>query len=464
MVRVVSLNPSTGKVLATLKPASVADAKRAVAGAKRASQSWRELPYGKRARCLLKVAHYFQRNERRLARLLNREQGKPMREAVDEARKLAPRIKFFVNATKQFLREEQRPATKYGTNTVVYEPIGVVAVISPWNFPLSNPLLSTCPALLAGNTVVFKPSEVTPLLGLEIGKAFAYAKMPKGVFTTLVGSASTGKALVSGDVDKVAFTGSVAAGKDIMANSAGKLHSLTLELGGKNPMIVLEDANLEEAANGAVWGACYNTGQFCAAIGRIYAHEKIFGDFAWRIAHKARALRKGIDFGPLVSKEQLAKVEAHVKDAVKKGARVLCGGGRIKGKGFFYKPTVLVNVNHKMRVMREETFGPVLPIMPFRSDAEAVRFANASRYGLCASVWGRNKKRAWGMARRIESGMVWINDTGITNDLCPWGGVKESGIGRVRAAEGIREFANIKWIYKSTARSSSRDWWFSSAQ
>lgn len=330
---------------------------------------------------------------------------------------------------------------------VVYRPLGVVGVISPWNGPFILSLNPTVQALLGGNAVLLKPSEVTPASGALVGKLFEEAGLPDDLLIVLQGDGETGAALVEAGVDKITFTGSVRTGREVALACARQLIPATLELGGKDPLIVCADADLNKAAAGAVAGAVFNTGQYCCGTERIYVVESVADAFIEKVVERVRALRQGaegeFDVGAMFSENQLEIVETHVSEALANGARALVGGKRNGAlKGLYYEPTVLVGVTHGMRIIEEETFGPVLPIIRVRDEEEAVRMANDTSFGLSASVWSRNIKRAERLAVAVDSGSVCINDMSMAYGVleAPFGGRKKSGLGQVNGDEGLRSY------------------------
>jgi succinate-semialdehyde dehydrogenase/glutarate-semialdehyde dehydrogenase len=347
----------------------------------------------------------------------------------------------------------------------------VIGIISPWNYPFSIPATETLAALVAGNAVVLKPSELTPLIALELASLLHAAGVPEDVFQVVIGNGAAGAALLSSPIhkiDKLVFTGSVATGKRIAAAAAERLLPVVLELGGKDPMLVLDDADIDVASSGAVWGAFVNAGQACLSVERCYVHRSLYEPFAMACAQKAQQLRVGngidsrTDVGPMIHERQVRIVESHVEDAKVHGARVLAGGTRLPELGpNFYAPTVLVDVTQHMRIMREETFGPVLPILSFDNDDEAVRLANDSEYGLAASIWTRDRDRGERLARRIHAGTVMVNDViscfGISE--APHGGVKSSGVGRTHGRFGLDEMVQVKYIDSDLMPGVKKVWW-----
>ena len=330
---------------------------------------------------------------------------------------------------------------------VTYRPLGVIGIITPWNGPFILALNPSVQALMAGNTVVLKPSEVTPLSAELVARLFERAGLPAGVFNVVHGGGATGAAVIEAGVDKVSFTGSVMTGRKIAEACAKKLIGCTLELGGKDPMIVCADADLERAAGGAVFGSFMNAGQFCCGTERVYVVETVADEFTRRVVEKTRALRLGpgdeFDIGPMIWPRQIEIVERHVADAVKKGAKILTGGRRAEGKrGLFFEPTVIVDVTHEMEIMREETFGPVLALARVTSEDEAIRLANDSSYGLSATVWTRDSAKGLELAKRVHSGSVCVNDTSITYGVpeAPFGGRKWSGLGQTNGEVGLKGF------------------------
>jgi len=409
-----------------------------------------------------------------LALLLSRETGKPVAEAI--SMEIVPTLDsmyYFARASERLLKSQKIDIGQYGlmgrSSRLVYKPLGVIGIISPWNFPLATPADEVVMALMAGNAVVLKPSELTPLIALRLGEIFDRAGLPPGLLEVVTGDGSTGAALVDARVDKIMFTGSVATGKRVAEAAAKYLIPVVLELGGKDPMIVLEDADLENAARGAVWGAFANSGQACASVERCYVQESVASRFIDLIVKETRTLKQGIgtdsavDVGAMTNERQRTIVEEHVSDAVQRGATVLTGGRRGSiAEGFFYEPTVLTNVDHQMTIMRDETFGPVLPVMTFKNDDEAIALANDSVFGLTASVWTKNIAKGRRMAERIEAGTVMVNEVVYTHGIAqtPWGGVKDSGYGRTHGRMGLLELVTPKHVHVNRISFLPDLWWF----
>lgn len=408
-----------------------------------------------------------------IAHLISAESGKPFGEAI--AMEIAPVLdlmQYFARRAERLLRPRSIGIGLYAllgrSSKIVYHPLGVVGIIPAWNYPFSIPLGEAAMALMAGNTVVIKPSELTSLTGLRIGEVFARAGFPEDAVQVITGDGRTGAALVDAAPDKIMFTGSVATGKKIAAAAARDLTSVVLELGGKDPMIVFSDADLEMAAGAAVWGAFCNSGQSCSSVERLYVQEGVAGELTRRIVERTRKLKQGagntedVSIGAMSSERQTALVEAHVEDFRASGANVEIGGRRNAGlEGLFYEPTVITNANNEMRGMREETFGPTLPIATFQTEEEAIRLANDSEFGLTASVWTRDYAKGRRVAEQIEAGSVCINEVLYTHGIgqTPWGGFKNSGRGRTHGREGLMELVQPQHIHVNRIALLPDAWW-----
>ena len=472
--KVVSVNPATGETLREFDSATEADVHAAVARARTAQPAWNELGVRRRVSILREFQRLVHAKKLEVAALVTREAGKPLVEALTtEVMVVLDAARFCIENAFGFLREQRLPhgnlAMKTKVGRIVREPHGVIGVISPWNYPFSIPATESLSALVTGNAVLLKPSELTSLTALELASLLHEAGVPKDVFQVVVGDGSAGAALSNAEIDKLVFTGSVATGKQIAQVVASRLLPVVLELGGKDPMLVLDDADVEVASSGAVWGAFVNCGQACLSIERCYVHRSLYDAFLEGCVQKTRRLRVGngidpeTDIGPLIHDRQLRVVESHVEDARARGVRVLTGGTRLPEIGpNFYAPTVLADVTHAMQIMRAETFGPVLPVMPFDTDEEAIRLANDSDYGLAASVWTRDRTRGESLARRIQAGTVMVNDAvacyGISE--APHGGVKASGLGRMHGRFGLEEMVRIKHVDSDRLPGMKQVWWY----
>ena len=471
---VISYDPATGEEVGRAPLSSAEDVSRAVARAREAQKGCAALSFRERASVVTRARARVLEELEEIASLVSRESGKPSAEAV--SMEIVPALdlmQFFARKTERMLRPERISIGLYNllgrTSVIEYRPLGVVGIISPWNFPWATPLDEVVMALMAGNAVVFKPSELTPLTGLKIADVFKRAGLPEGVLEIVTGDGSTGAALVESGVDKIMFTGSVETGRRVAEAAARRLIPVVLELGGKDPMIVFEDADIGAAVEAAVWGAFANSGQACASVERCYVHELVAEEFTSRVVEKVRTLRQGAeggagaDIGAMSSERQLLTVEQHVGEALSRGARALTGGSRLKGaRGHFHEPTVLTGVDHTMAVMREETFGPVLPIMTFRDEPEAVRLANDSPFGLTASVWTRDIARGRRVASKIEAGTVMVNEVLYTHGIAqtPWGGVKQSGLGRTHGRLGLLEMVAPHHVHVNRLARIHDLWWF----
>jgi succinate-semialdehyde dehydrogenase/glutarate-semialdehyde dehydrogenase len=472
--KIMSLNPATGEVLAEFACASEDEVLAAVARARAAQYAWRELALRKRIAILREFQRSLHAKKSEVADAITREAGKPRAEAlVTEVLVALDAARFLIDHAQRLLHDEPVPhgnlATKLKSGRLVREPYGVIGIISPWNYPFSIPATETLAALVAGNAVLLKPSEFTFLPALELRSLLHASGVPEDAFQVIVGDGSTGAALARSPIDKLVFTGSIATGKRIATVAAGRLLPVVLELGGKDPMLVLDDADIDVASSAAVWGAFVNAGQACLSVERCYVHRSLYEKFLAACAEKTKKLRVGhgedrdTDVGPLIHERQLLIVEAHVEDATARGARVMAGGTRIPELGKnFYSPTVLAGVTHEMRIMQEETFGPVLPIMAFDTDEEAVQLANDSEYGLAASVWTRDSRRGERLARQIHGGTVVVNDViscfGISE--APHGGWKSSGIGRTHGRFGLEEMVRLKYLDVDRVPGMKKVWWY----
>ena len=472
--KVVSVNPATGDVLRELECASDREFHAAVTRARGAQAAWAGSGVRNRIAVLREFQHRLQQKKTEIAEAITREAGKPVAEALTtEVLVVLDAARFLIGHAYRLLQDEPLPhgnlVAKLKSGMLIREPYGVIAIVSPWNYPFSIPATETLAALVAGNAVVLKPSEFTSLVALELASLLHAAGVPQDIFQVVAGDGLTGAALIDSQIDKLVFTGSVATGKRIAIAAAERLLPVVLELGGKDPMLVLDDANLDVASSAAVWGAFVNAGQTCLSVERCYVHRSRYEEFLKLCVEKTKKLRVGngldadTEVGPMIHERQLQIVGSHVADAVAHGARVLAGGSRLSELGKnFYQPTVLVDVSHEMRIMREETFGPVLPVMAFDSDDEAVQLANDSDFGLAASIWTRDWDRGERLTRLIQAGTVMVNDVvacfGITE--APHGGIKSSGVGRAHGRFGLEEMVRMKYVDSDLAPGMKKPWWY----
>jgi acyl-CoA reductase-like NAD-dependent aldehyde dehydrogenase len=447
-------NPATGEVIATVPALEAADVEAMVARARAAQPAWEALGFEERGRVLRRMQKWVTDHAERIVETIVSETGKTYEDAlIAEVMYAANAFGFWAKEAPGYLADEHVKSSNVmmkGKKLVVrYAPVGVVGVIGPWNFPLTNSFGDCIPALAAGNAAILKPAQATPLTSLLMEEGLRACGIPEHVFQVATGTGGEAGSALIDEVDFVMFTGSTETGIKVMERAAQTLTPVGLELGGKDPMIVLADADVERAANAAAYYSMNNGGQVCISIERVYVEEPVYDDFVARVTEKVRALRQGapagpgtVDVGAMIFPPQIEIVDAHVKDAVAKGARVLTGGKRAERPGAFYEPTVLVDVDHTMACMTEETFGPTLPIMKVRDDEEAVRLANDSPFGLQASVWTKDVHRGEQVARRIEAGAVCVNDAQVnyTTLELPMGGWKTSGLGSRHGAGGIRKY------------------------
>ncbi len=424
-----------------------------LAGVRAAQEEWSAAPHGERRKALLGFLEELCRDAEEVARLLSRESGKTLYESyVFEVVPLMHLTAYFARRAEKILSPRKIPVSlfKHRASYVHYRPRGVVFIVSPWNFPLTIPTGETVMALLAGNGVLLKPASLTPLIAHKVRELFVRGGLPPDLFQVVSGPGRMASELIEeGGIDYVNFTGSTEVGRKVSELCGGKLIPCTMELGGKDPAIVCEDADLDLAAGSVVWGAFANSGQICASVERAYVMEGVYERFVEKAVAMTKSIRQGdplgdeVDMGAMVDPGQIEVVEEQVRDAVEKGARVLTGGRRPERRGNFFEPTIIVDATEEMKVVREESFGPLLPIMKVASEEEAVGRANDSVFGLSAYVYSSNGRRARAIAERLEAGTVMINEALITHGLpeTPWGGVKMSGMGRVHSDDGLRDLS-----------------------
>ena len=446
-------NPATGKLIRSVPVRSEDEVRTMAARAREAQVAWESLGFEGRGRVLRRAQKWLLDNQDRVIETIVSETGKTHEDAqLAEISYAAGAFGFWAKHAPEYLADEKvRSANPFvaGRKLVVrYAPLGLVGIIGPWNYPLTNSFGDCIPALAAGNAVILKPSEVTPLTSLLMAAGMRECGLPENVFQVATGYGETGQALID-EVDMVMFTGSTATGRKVMERAARTLTPVSLELGGKDPMIVLADADLERAANAAAYYSMQNSGQTCISVERVYVEAPVYDEFVSRVTGKVRKLRQGppagpgsVEVGAITFPGQMEIVSRHIDAAREAGATVLAGGHAGTGAGHFYEPTVLVDVDHSMACMTEETFGPTLPIMRVADAEEAVRLANDSAYGLAASVWTRDAARGAAIARRIEAGAVCVNDAQLNYFALelPMGGWKASGLGSRHGAGGIRKY------------------------
>jgi acyl-CoA reductase-like NAD-dependent aldehyde dehydrogenase len=469
---ITSINPATGEPLGEVPIMSADEVKAAVTSARTAQREWGRLPVETRCRRVAKFADVLMSRAEEVIDLLVREAGKTRLEALGmELILVADLVRYFAKHGAEMLEPE--PITlhlmKHRASYLHFVPRGVVGVIAPWNFPFSIPLGETIMALIAGNAVVLKPSEVTPLIALKARELYLAAELPPDLFQVVTGRGPTGAALIDSGIDFCVFTGSVATGKKVAAACGERLIPCTVELGGKAPAIVCGDADVDRAAQAIVWGGFANSGQVCASVERVYAVESIHDMLVDRIVNHAKELRQGdassandVDIGAMSWDQQLTHVEQLVDAAVAAGAKLETGGHRKPGPGMFFEPTVLTGCKQDMDVMHKEIFGPVIPIMRVQTEDEAVKLANDSHLGLLAYVFTRDRERGKRLAERIEAGTVMVNDV-LNTYACPetpWGGVKHSGIGRTHSIIGLRDMCETRHVNHDRVALGREVWWY----
>ena len=448
------LNPANGELIAEVQIAGAGETNRAIAAAQRALPAWRKLTAKERSQRLKRWSDLMLSHQRELATLLSREQGKPLAEAMGEVVYAASFLEWFAEEAKRAYGDVIPSHKPDARIIVVKEAIGVVAAITPWNFPLAMVTRKVGPALAAGCTMILKPSEETPLSAFALAVLAEQAGIPAGVFNVVSGDAvAIGGALqASSVVRKLSFTGSTRTGKLLMRQAADTLKKVSLELGGNAPFIVFDDADLDAAVKGAMASKFRNTGQTCVCVNRFFIQDGVYEAFTGKLAEAVAAMRIGsalegdTEQGPLINAAALAKVELHVGDALAKGATLLCGGRRHALGGTFYEPTILIDANSDMLIAQDETFGPVAACFRFQDEAEVLQRANDTPYGLSAYFYSRDIGRVWRMAEGLEVGMVGINEGIISTEVAPFGGVKESGLGREGSRYGLEDYLEIKYL------------------
>ena len=452
-----TINPSTEEVIQEYNTASKDEISQKTKKAKDAFEEWKK-DHKKRTGFLYAFAGEFRKDKENLAKIATMEMGKAIKESRAEVEKCIWAIEYFADNGKIFLTDEIIN-TEARKSTVSFEPLGVIASLMPWNFPYWQALRFAAPSLIAGNTIVLKPSSVTMQCGIQMEKIFEKVGLPDGVFQTIIASSKEAEYLIDSDnVSAVTFTGSVPIGAKVAQRATAQLKKTVLELGGSDPFIVCEDADIEKASSGAVKGRFINCGQSCIASKRFIVVKKIANEFIEKFVEKTEKLKVGdplsddTDIGPLVNSQAVESIEGIVKRSIKEGAQLLTGGHRkeinINGgvKGYFYSPTIFKDVTQDMELSQEETFGPVAPILTVDDEAQAIEVANNTQFGLGASIWTQNLSKAERYSRAVQAGMVTVNNVVVSDPRVPFGGIKNSGFGRELSAYGILEFVNIKSV------------------
>jgi acyl-CoA reductase-like NAD-dependent aldehyde dehydrogenase len=448
--KVKTINPATEEVLNEYKIMTKEQINDKVKKAQITFQDWKK-DATKRTDLLHDFANQLRRDKENLAKRATNEMGKAIKEARSEVEKCAWAMEYYAD-NGQILSTDEVVNTDARKTVIRFQPIGVIGSIMPWNFPYWQALRFAAPSLMIGNTIVLKPASATMQCGIEIEKTFNRVGLPDGVFQTLVGDSSVAESLIDSDINAVTFTGSVPVGAKVAQRATSQIKKTVLELGGSDPFIVCEDADIEKASNGAIKGRFINCGQSCIASKRFIVVKNIANEFIEKFVQKTEKLKVGdplsddTDIGPLVNASSLKKIDSQVKESVKEGAEVLTGGEPIGKKGYFYRPTVLKNVNSKMQIAQEEVFGPVAPIIVTDNEVEAIELANDSEYGLGASIWTQDLDKAERLSSSVESGIVSVNNVVASDPRVPFGGVKKSGFGRELSRYGMLEFVNIKSV------------------
>ena len=445
-----TINPATNQVLAEYDNMTNDEIKTVIQKSKSTFQEWKK-DIGKRSIFLHNLSAQLRKDREKLATIATQEMGKPIKESRLEIDKCAWAVEFYAYNGELYLSGEALNSDAIKT-MISYQPLGIIGSIMPWNFPYWQALRFAAPSMMAGNTIVLKPSSATMQCGIEIEKIISKIDSSDHVFSTLIGDSNVAEKLIDSNIDGVTFTGSVEIGAKVAQRATSQLKKCVLELGGSDPFIVLEDADIEKATTGAVRGRFLNCGQSCIASKRFIISKKVANEFIEKFIQKTEDLKIGdpmsddTDIGPLSTFKGVENIEEMVKDAVDKGAEILTGGERIKDTGAFYKPTILGNINTNMRIAKEETFGPVAPITIFENEMDAIQIANNSEFGLGASIWTMNLNKAEKFSKLIESGIVTVNNMVSSDPRVPFGGIKNSGFGRELSRYGMLEFVNIKSI------------------
>ncbi|MGD8165175.1 NAD-dependent succinate-semialdehyde dehydrogenase [Pantoea sp. FN0307] len=449
------LNPATGEAIARVAKGGKRETEQAIAAAEQAFPAWRALTAKQRSEILYRWYQLIIENKSWLGQLMTAEQGKPLKEAEGEVEYAASFIQWFAEQAKRANGEIIPPAKSGARILVTREPVGVVAAITPWNFPMAMLTRKLGPALAAGCTGIIKPANNTPLSAFALLALAQKAGVPDGVLNGVAGDthAISDAIMASGAVRKISFTGSTAVGKTLMRNAAETMKKISMELGGNAPYIVFEDADIEAAVKGALANKFRNAGQVCVSVNRFFIHDTVYERFVERLAEEVNKLRvgngmeEGVVVGPLINHAAVEKVEEHVKDAQAKGGRIVTGGARHALGGNFWQPTVIAEASEEMKLAHEETFGPVAACFRFTDEDEVIRRANATEYGLAAYFYTQNLQRIFRVSSALESGMIGINECAVSTELAPFGGVKESGLGREGSVLGMEEYLEVKALH-----------------
>lgn len=471
MAKLSSINPSNNEILGSVKIATKLEVEEAVKTARLGFLKWKAVPLAKRTNILLKLSQLMKKEAPGLGKLIAQEMGKPLTEAVDEVLASGETVKWFAIKGPRYLTDEPIGDKKTNISSVIhYEPRGVVGAIKPWNFPVDTVMLAIAPALLAGNSVILKPSEYVPLVSEELAKLIWQAGVPKDVFLVLQGRGQVGAMLVDSQIDMVSFTGSTPVGQEIAKKCSSRLIKYVLELGGSSAAIVCQDADLDLAVKAIVWGRFSNNGQVSNAIKRVFVENSVADKLIEKLEEKIRELRVGdpldkkTDVGPLVSEKQLKSFEHQVTRGVIQSGRITVGGRRLRdeehAKGYFHEPTLMIHVTPRMEIMQEEVFGPMLPVCRVESLKEAIKATNDSKFGLTAAVFTRSKVKAKEIMAQLEVGSVYVNDVSVLPAEAPWSGLKQSGAGVEGGKFGIWEFVHKTHWHLNMSAQKNRDYWF----
>ena len=467
-----SVNPATEEVIAKISKATLKDTQDAITAARNAFDSgiWSELPREERSRIIKQIVDKINENAKKLTELEVMDSGSTIKKAGEDIFLSAKSLNYFSKMASVDLDENVEGLTKEGVskNIIRREPMGVCALITPWNFPLKMAIWKLGPALAAGNTVILKPAMETSLTACELARLISETDMPKGVVNIITGQGSViGAELTKSPlVDKVGFTGSTEVGITIMKNAADNLKKITLECGGKSANIVLDDADIDMSVDGAIYAGFYHQGQCCEGGTRLLVSEKIYDVFTDKLKSKIEKMKIGdpmdkkTDVGPVINKKQFDSVMGYIKTGIEEGAEILTGGKKSGDKGYYIEPTVFINCDNKMKISHEEIFGPVVTLIKFKDDDDAVRIANDSIYGLGGAVWSGNDERALNVAKRMRTGTVWINEYHLLSDRAPFGGYKQSGIGREFGLDGLKEYTEAKHIHIDEIKDRTKKFWY----